>query len=207
MNLGIRSKVKDWLANFHPTFKTGLLIAFVFGVLVRTIPEVLSFPHPIGFDTIYYGWRLKEGVVWAHWSGLFGSWLFYGLTIPLYNVVQVDPFLFLKVVTPMLFGLLTCGMYFLATQGLQWSTRRGLFVAALLSLQVAALGISWHFYRNVLGLALLLFAVPWIMKDKLSFNSSVLFCGLAVLVVLSHEYAAVLLLVSIITVIVSHLLK
>jgi hypothetical protein len=207
MTSGFLSGLKGRIAAFYPSPRKALLLAFIFGFGVRLIPELLSYPHPIGFDTIYYGWMLKEGVVWTHWSGVFSSWLFYGLTIPLYNIVLGDPFLFLKGVMPVLFGLTSSGVHYLATRGLGWSTRKGLFAAAVFSLQVAALGISWHFYRNVLGLALLLFAIPWIMKDRLSFKSAVVFCGLAVLVVFSHEYSAVLLLTSVFVLVASHLLK
>ena len=35
------------------SFKQGILLAFVIGFVVRLIPELLSFPYPIGWDTIY----------------------------------------------------------------------------------------------------------------------------------------------------------
>ena len=182
-------------------------MAFVFGVLVRAIPEVLSYPYPIGFDTIYYGWRLTEGVMWVHWTGIFSSWLLCGLLVPVYNFFRVEAFLLLKIVMPLLFGLNTSGVYFLATKGFGWSVRKGLFAAGLFSFQVAALGISWHFYRNMLGLGILLFTIPWILKEKTDFKSLIVFAVLSVLVVFSHEYVSVLLCVSVLAVVASHVFK
>jgi hypothetical protein len=193
----------DWLAAFRPSSRVGLLIALVFGVAVRAIPELLSYPHPIGFDTIYYAWRVEEGVVWAHWSGVFGSWLLYGLLVPVYNALQVESFLLLKAVMPLLFGLNVGGVFYLATCGFGWSARKGLFAAGLFSFQMGILGISWHFYRNMLGLGVLLFALPSIMRDTFDLRSLVFFGLLSVLAVWSHEYASALLLASVLAILVS----
>jgi hypothetical protein len=185
----------------------GLLIAFAFGAAVRAIPELLSFPYPIGFDTIYYAWRIKEGVVWTNWSGVFTSWLLFGILVPLYRLLAADPFMILKAAMPLLFGLNTCGVYFLATEGLGWSARKSLFAVGLFSFQMAILGLSWNFYRNMLGLGILLFALPWVLKDKLDSKSLVLFSVLSVLAVFSHEYASVLLFASVFSIMVFHYLR
>ncbi|MCW3985551.1 MAG: hypothetical protein NWE91_03965 [Candidatus Bathyarchaeota archaeon] len=200
-------RVENWLSAFRPSVRTGLLMAFAFGVAVRAIPELLSYPYPIGFDTIYYAWRIEEGVVWAHWSGVFSGWLLYALLVSGYSLLRVEPFLLLKIAMPLLFGLNVCGVYYLATKAFNWSARKSLFAAGLFSFQVAILGISWHFYRNMLGLGVLLFTLPWILKDKLDLKSLALFSVLSVLVVFSHEYGSVLLFVSVLGVAASHLLR
>jgi len=168
------------------------------------IPELLSYPCPIGFDTIYYAWRIKEGIMWTHWSGVFGSWLLYGMLIPPHGLLSADPFLLLKLTMPLLFGLNSGGVYYVATNVFDWSTRKSLFAAGLFSFQVAALGISWHFYRNMLGLGLLLFTLPWIAKKELKLRSLVQFSVLSILVTLSHEYSAVLLFACVLGIVVSN---
>lgn len=203
----IRVRAENWLAYFRPSLRTGLLLAFALGVLVRAIPEVLSYPYPIGFDTIYYAWRIEEGVVWTHWSGVFTSWLLYSLLVSVYNLFRVEPFLLLKLVMPLLFGLNGAGMYYLATKAFSWSVRKGLFAAGLFSFQVAALRISWDLHRNMLGLGILLFALPWILKEKRDLKSFVMFGILSLLAVFSHEYTSVLLLVSVLGVVVSNYLS
>ncbi len=39
------------------------MLAFAVGFVVRLIPELLSFPYPIGWDTIYYASRIQDGVL------------------------------------------------------------------------------------------------------------------------------------------------
>jgi len=207
LSYGSLKTAENWLSTFHPTAKKGLLIAFAFGVFVRMIPELLSYPYPLGFDTIYYAWRIKEGVIWAHWSGVFNTWLLYAILVPIYNLSKIEPFLLLKLTMPLLFGLNTCGVYYLANEALGWSVRKSLFAAGLFSFQIAALGISWHFYRNMLGLGVLLFTLPWILKNKNDIKSLAIFTVLSVFVVLSHEYASVLLFASIAAIAGSGLFK
>jgi len=147
-------------------FRRGLLLAFVFGFAVRLIPEILSFPYPIGFDTVYYAARMNSGVVWGHWSSLLSTWLVYAVLVPLYSLTEVDPFLLLKVVGPLLYGGTAAGIYYFAWKGLNWGVKKCLFASVFFAFQLAALGISWHFYRNLLGLTLLLFALPFFKKNE-----------------------------------------
>jgi hypothetical protein len=76
-------------------------VVFLFGFLVRLVPELIAFSSPIGYDTVHYAVVMKDGVVWANWGSFFtSSWLLYGLTVPLYAVTGVDPFVLLKFVAP-----------------------------------------------------------------------------------------------------------
>lgn len=207
MKSELLASAERWLAAFRPSIGKGLLIAFVLGFVVRVIPEILSHPYPIGFDTVYYAWRIKEGVIWAHWSNVFSSWLLYALLTPLYAALRIEPFLVLKLAMPLLFGLNACGVYYLAVNGLNWSARKGLFAAGLFSFQLAALRISSDLYRNMLGLGVLLFAVPWILREKADSRSLVVLGILSLLAVFSHEYVSVLLLASVLGFAVSNGLK
>lgn len=178
------------------SFGRGLALAFMIGFFVRLLPEVLSFPYPIGFDTIYYAWRIESGVVLYHWSQLFSSWwLLFALLVPVRQTLQVDVFLLLKLTAPLLFGLNTCGIYYFASKALSWTARKAMFAAVFFAFQIAALGISWHFYRNMLGLGILLFALPWIKSSVKNVREFAVFALLSVFVVFSHEFGAVILFV------------
>ena len=50
------------------SFKKGLLLSFILGFIIRLIPEILSYPDPIGFDTIYYATKISKGIIWSDWS-------------------------------------------------------------------------------------------------------------------------------------------
>ncbi|MFW6117225.1 MAG: hypothetical protein ACOC6G_01405 [Thermoproteota archaeon] len=168
----------------------GLLLAFGVGFAVRLIPELLSFPHPIGWDTVFYAYRISEGSVFGFWDSAFTTWLPYGVTIGLGGVTGWDPFLVLKIVAPMLYGGCAAGMYFVGWKKLRWSARESLLTSFLFCFQLAALAISWQFYRNMFGVMFLLFALPFI-KEDLRWREAAWLSMLSVLVVWSHELAAV----------------
>ena len=173
---------------------SGLLTCFLMGFTVRMVPELLAFPHPIGFDTIYYAAVMKGGVVWPHWTALFtSSWLFPAISVSLYSVFGGDPFTLLKVLAPLLFGLNVAGIFWFARKMLGWSVRTSLFAGLFFAFQLASLRISWDLLRNTLGLGLLLFTLPFI-KSVNSKRGFACFVLLSLLSVFAHEYAAVTLL-------------
>jgi hypothetical protein len=202
--------------NFHPLLSLDRLstrfdafsgakalgVVFMAGFLVRLVPELLAGAVPIGFDTIYYATVMKSGVVWANWSSFFTStWLLHALTVPLYSVSMVDPFLLLKVVAPALYGLNVAGVYWVGKKMLGWNVKLCLAAAGLFAFQLAALRISWDLLRNTLGMGLLLFALPFTGKIS-SKRDFALFTLLSLLTVFAHEYAGVALLTIVLGVVV-----
>lgn len=170
-----------------------LFLSFIFGFVVRLIPELLSFPYPIGYDPIYYVWRIQSGVVWYHWSQVFSTWLLYAALIGLFNITRMDPFVLVKFTGALLFGFNACGIYYFATKALGWTNKKGLLAGAFFSLQIATLTLSSDYYRNMLGLGVLLFALPLIKDDFKSMRRFLIFVLLSVLVVFGHEYGSVIL--------------
>lgn len=182
MRLPIRFRLSEF---------NGLLTCFLLGLVVRLIPELLAFPYPVGFDTIYYAAAMKSGVVWPHWSSFFASsWLFPAFSVLLYKVFGGDPFMLLKVLAPLLFGLNVAGVYWFSRKMLCWDARLSLLAGGFFAVQLASLRISWDLLRNTLGMGLLLFTLPFVrrLNSKLEFAGFVL---LSLLTVFAHEYAAV----------------
>jgi len=172
------------------SYSKGFILAFAIGFVVRLIPELLSYPYPIGWDTIYYAARINDGVVWNHWSEVFSTWLIYGILVSLGSLTRLEPFMLLKIVAPLLYGGSAAGIYFVAWKKLGWSVTKSLLASGLFAFQLAALGISWHFYRNIFGLMLLLFTIP-LLKSDLGWKEAALLSFLSLLVVWGHELAAV----------------
>jgi hypothetical protein len=172
------------------SYNKGFIIAFAVGFVVRLIPELLSFPHPIGWDTIYYAYRIKDGVLFGYWNDIFSTWLPYGIMIFLGNLTRLDPFMVLKIFAPLLYGGSAAGVFFVAWKKLNWSVTKSLLASGLFVFQLGALTISWHFYRNVFGVMILLFALPFLRSD-IGWKGAAVLSVLGVLVVLGHELSAV----------------
>ena len=178
------------LLKLDVSYRRGLLLSFVVGFAVRLIPELLAYPYPIGYDTVHYVAVTKNGVAWNHWSSVFSTWLLYAVLSGVHSLLQVDPVLLVKLVAPLLYALNACGVYYFTMQVLGWDARTSLVAALFFVFQLAAFRISWDLLRNALGMALLLFALPFVVKLESKMNL-VWFVVLSVLVVFCHELTSV----------------
>jgi hypothetical protein len=184
------------------TDRRALLFCFFLGFVVRLIPEVLSYPYPIGWDTIGYAASISTGKIFYHsgtffeypWTTFSSTWLLYAFLIPIRSATNIDPFLLLKFTSPILYAANVCAVYLFSRKWLGWSIRKGLLAALFFTFQLASLRISWDLYRNSLAMIFLLLALPLIYKANTR-KGIIAFTLLSLLVVFSHELVAVVLLV------------
>jgi hypothetical protein len=170
------------------------LLAVLAGFALRLLPEVLAYPYPIGYDTVHYVAVVQNGFGWPHWTSLFSTWLLYAMLHGIHQLSQVDPFLLVKVAAPVLFALNAGGIYYFANKALEWDAQKSFVAAGLFVVQLAAFRLSWDLLRNTLGMAIVLFALPFVMKPK-SRKDFAVFALLSLLVAFTHELASVVLLV------------
>ncbi len=164
------------------TGRRAFLFSFAFGFMVRLIPEILSYPWLIGFDTPYYAVRVRNGVLWSDVTSFFSMWLLDGLLMGVQRVSQIDTFLLLKLVGPLLLALNAAGIYYFCRRALGWNSSTSLISVFVFTFQIAALRLSWDLFRNLLGLSILLFSLP-LLKSLSNRRSFVLFMVLSILMV------------------------
>jgi len=171
------------------------LLAFIVPLIVRAIPEVLMGPFVVGFDTLAYyvpntlTW-LSEGV--GFWNFLATAPLFYMLLMGVTSV-GVPIVIGLKVLAPLLLGLLGVAVYFYANKTLSWSARKSLLVALFATLYFVALRVSWDMLRSELGLIFLFTALIFLDKgEKCSLRNGFLLSLAMFSVVLAHQLVAVI---------------
>lgn len=196
----------NFLKTLGSTDTKGFLFCFAFGFAVRMTPVILAYPFPIGYDTINYAAAIKNGITLNDWASMFSPWLFYAMLLPFYRFFGVDPFSLLSLAGPLLYGFNVLGIYYFARKWLDWVGQKALMAAVFFAFQLASLRMSWDLHRNMLGLAVLLFALPQIRfvneKKRLA-----LFCLLSLLVVFSHQAVAFVMFAAVSWIIFSKLLK
>lgn len=166
--------------------------AFLIPLIVRSIPEALSWPYPIGFDTlIYAGNILKNGYLsWGLTKILGSSSLFY-LVASAVNVLTGNPILSMKLLGPVLSATLCAALYAYGRRVLTWAPSKAFMVSALAGTYFVSLRISWDMYRQMLGSIFLLAALVALRSQNWKQRFS--FVALAgTLLALSHELACVL---------------
>ncbi len=168
------------------------LAAFLIPFAVRCIPEVLSWPYPIGFDTIVYIRYLQQGTLFTlnPVTFLHDTNLFYVVSSLPYALLP-DAVLVMKIIEPLLLGALCFMMFLYARKALSWGGWKSLLVAVLVGTYFVSLRISWEMCRQTLGLIFLmgaLISLKTFRGPSRYFAASVL----GILAVMSHEFAAVI---------------
>jgi len=176
------------------------LLAFLIPLIIRAVPEILMGQYVTGFDTMAY--FVPNTVVWLK-SGIdpvpFLSLapLLYILLIGITST-GASIIITLKVLGPLLLGLLGLTIYFYAHKSLSWSPRKSLLVALLATLYFVALRISWDMFRSEIASILLFVALIFLAKNKLSLKSGILLSVSMFLIVLAHQLITVIMFVVVI---------
>jgi hypothetical protein len=169
------------------------LLAFGIPAFVRSIPQILAGPYPIGFDTIRYISSIQSGYIFSLGAvGFFkGTNLFYLLAAFPYLLTH-NAIATMNVLGPIMLGLLCFMIYLFARKLLFWIGWKSLLVAVLAGVYFVSLRNSWDLYRQTLGIICLLGALislKYFSSPRRYYVSSVLM----LLTVLSHELTAVIL--------------
>jgi len=170
-------------------------LAFIIPLIVRAIPEILMVPYIVGFDTMSYislllTWQRRGVEFW----NLFASAPLFCVILLGFMHIGVPITFMLKLLPPILHGLLGLSIYFYASRALAWSDRKSLFASLVAALYFVALRISWDLLRNELGLIFLFITLTFLAEDGDRLKHNMLLLLLASLVVLVHQLVAVMML-------------
>ena len=170
------------------------LIAFFVPLLARAIPELIMGQYVAGFDPvgyyvpIIYSWS-QNGVQLV--DTLASAPLLYFLLIGL-TKSGISLIVTLKIMAPLLHGLLGLSIYYYSHKTLGWSPKKSLLVSLVACLFFIGLRASWDMLRVQLGLIFIFLTLSF---EKLENKKSlVMFTVSALLVVLSDQYTAIIIL-------------
>jgi hypothetical protein len=177
-----------------------IVIIFLFAAGLRAIPELLSGAYPVGFDTMQGYAPSILALPDNSPMKLFG-WAYSPLAIYLlgsvYELTKINVYLLLKIAGPIFYGIFSATFYYLLTHGLKWSTRKSLLVTFILILQPAILRMGWDQFREELGLSFFFILLGVTKCDIVSSikkkSAALLVLTLSLLIVFSHQLAAILL--------------
>src|SRR3989449_6872500 len=173
------------------------LAAFLIPLFIRTIPEILVGPYPIGWDTIafYVPNTLDWAAGKAGFTEILGTApLMYLISVPVYLLSRVNPVWIFKIMGPILYGSMILALFRFLKIGLKWPDKQALGSALLTSLYFVTLRISWDLYRNMLGLTFILLSLP-LIEDMKGPRKAALLSVLKVLAVAADQLTGVIALV------------
>src|SRR3989441_3412130 len=167
--------------------------AFLVPLIIRTIPEILSGPYPVGWDIVAYYIPNATDIA----SGKMNIWgmitsppVMYAIVVPAYMMTRANLVLIFKILGPIFYGLLGWSIFWFSQRRLHWSSSKALAAVLFISAYFVTLRISWDAYQAELGLALFLLAesIRFSTPTKSALGRASLLC----LAVLSNQIVGVL---------------
>lgn len=163
----------------------------------------------LGFDTM--GYYVPNTLTWlgngvSFWALMSSAPLLYILLMGITSV-GAPIVISLKILGPLILGLLGFVTYFYANKALSWSSKKSLLVAILSTLYFVALRISWDMFRSELALIFLFLTLIILQKNSHTFRNGLLLSLTMALAVLSHQLVAIIMFAVIIATIISFSLK
>ncbi len=170
------------------------IAAFLVPLFVRSIPEVIAGPYPIGYDSI-----ASYVPIMHYWvSGdlgpfnpAMGGWVLFALLGIAYQTTRLDPIVIVKATGPLLYGILGGAIFACSRTTLAWGQRKSLFMTLFAATYFVTLRVGWDLFRNTLALSFLLFALS-LGSDIRGRKKSITFMALGWLVVATHPLVGAL---------------
>src|SRR5437899_7581344 len=190
------SRVPEGLGKIVRSYQFALA-AFLIPLFIRSIPEILVGPYPVGWDTIafYVPNTLDWAAGKAGFTEILGTApLMYMISVPVYWVTRINPVWIFKIMGPILYGSMIWALFRFLRIGLKWPDKQALGGALLTSLYFVTLRISWDLYRNMLGLTFILLSLP-LLEDWKTPRKAALLSTLILLAVASDQLTGVIVLV------------
>lgn len=165
-------KIKKCIVNFFDKNFAVFLIGFLFGFLIRLLPEIYFWPRPIGFDTIMYIAHLRDFVLKP---SLFGTYTWGSSlrnTPPLIDWILyfpgkiIDPWFLYKIYPPVAFGLLIGLIGIYSRIVLRYNLFKVYAIVFVSGLNLLLLRLSWDLHKQMLATILTIAALILLDSNK-----------------------------------------
>ena len=177
--------------------KHAMLVVFILCVALRTAPELMSYPYPIGYDVINYyiptltNFEDKWDTVSKQFP-LYVTFL-YLLSIttglPAYSVVVA--------VVIVMTGIFGISLFYLGRTLLKLGISHSAFIAIFAILQLAVLRTTWDLHRDIFALTIMIFVFSLLSRKNAGWKPLALILVLTILTVAADRMVGALFSVSV----------
>lgn len=158
-------------------------------IIIRTIPEFLSFPYLIGYDTIYYAGEIQRAQSCLDLISTLPSPFLPLALCPFGKMVGV--LTLFKIYPPLAYGASAGTLFLFARKSLGLDRFQSILSSLFVVLQFGMLRVSWDLHSNLLGMAFLLLLLVALSGPTTS-RRLLAIASLTLLVVLAHALTALL---------------
>jgi hypothetical protein len=159
--------VKERLINSE---KYAILFIFSIASLVRTVPELIAYPYPLGYDVINYYIPVVTNFD-KYWPVISGQFPFY---VSLLHVINnsigsssLSPHFVVTTFAILTYGIFAISIFLIGRKVLKINISYSMYLAFFVIFQLTVLRTTWDLHRDLFSLStmLLLFLIIYERKD------------------------------------------
>ena len=142
--------------------KHPIIFVFSIGCMVRSIPDMVAYPYPIGYDVINYYIPVITNFQ-EHWSHVSEQFPLYILILYLFQIgTNLQPQTLVSVSGIILYGLFSISLFLMSSRLLGLHEVHSLYLTLFVIFQLPVLRTAWDLHKDVFSLTLLLISVSLI---------------------------------------------
>jgi hypothetical protein len=159
--------VKERLINSE---KYAILFIFSIASLVRTVPELIAYPYPLGYDVINYYIPVVTNFD-KYWPIISGQFPFYVSMLHVINnsigSSSLSPHFVVTTFAILTYGIFAISVFFIGRKILKININHSMYLTFFVIFQLTVLRTTWDLHRDLFSLStmLLLFSIIYERKD------------------------------------------
>jgi hypothetical protein len=173
------------------------VIVFVISIILRAVPELAAYPHPIGYDVVNY-YIPKVVNFQEQWSAISNQFPLY--VIFLYSLSTAigfqPPAAVVTSVAVAMAGIFSLSLFYIGRTLLNLRIIQSVFLATFTVFQMAVLRTFWDLHRDVLSLAAMLFVFSLLGRKDADWKVLSITLALSAITVAADKMIGALLCVS-----------
>jgi len=176
--------------------KHAIILLIALCVMLRATPELVAYPHPIGYDVVNYYIPVVANFD-EHWPAVTGQFPLYVLLLHLVGIVTgLTAHSVVAGTAVAVFGVFGLSLYYLGRSLLKLSVSQSVFLALFAVVQMAVLRTAWDLHRDVFALTAMMFTLSMLGRKDAGWKWVAAAFVLAALAVAADRMVGALLCIS-----------
>jgi hypothetical protein len=143
-----------------------VLFLFSTACLIRLLPELISYPYPIGYDVINYYIPVTTNFS-EHWAQVSTQFPLYALLLNITRIAtDISPHQTVVMMAILMFGFFALAIFFLARKLMKLNIKYSLYLAFFVIFQTAVLRTTWDLHRDIFALSTMLFTFSLLHNER-----------------------------------------
>jgi hypothetical protein len=178
--------------------KYAILLVFTLCIALRATPELVAYPHPIGYDVINY--YIPTITNFEHkWDTLSKQFPLYVTFLYIISVMTgLSAYSVVAAIIIVMTGIFGISLFYLLRNLLKVGVSHSAYISIFTVVQLAVLRTTWDFHRDIFALTIMMFVFSLLSRKDTKWKSLAIILVLTTLTVVADRMVGALFSVSLV---------